>query len=39
MSEDCKIDCKYYDVDQGEYPCNRCERLIVIKDHYIYAPK
>jgi len=31
---DCKIDCKYYDVDQGDYPCNECERLIVLKDHY-----
>lgn len=31
---DCKRDCKYYNVDQGEYPCNECKRLISHKDHY-----
>ena len=34
MRESCPEDCKHYDVDQGEYPCNECNRLVVSKDHY-----
>ncbi len=31
---ECQIDCRNYNVDQGYFPCNECNRLIVLKDHY-----
>lgn len=31
---ECKNDCKYFEIDQGKYPCNDCIRLEESKDHY-----
>ncbi len=34
MSMICPEDCKYYDVDADMSPCNNCERIVEVKDHY-----
>ncbi len=32
--KECKRNCKNFKINQTTYPCNNCERLIVLKDHY-----